>query len=242
MTQKQIFVVLDTETTKRNGLVFDAGWTSIDRKGNHYGKGSYLFRDVLVQDDPFYREKIGNYWEMAWQHDVRPITFANFRDRFNRHLNKLRKMNFEPIICAYNAAFDTRQLSLTAMKMLGKRFLTHPTRLLDIWDAWASSCPKRYIAERSASGNVRSRAEDVYKFEMKLPHFEEAHTGYEDTKIEAQILLKVLARKQSLPIVTHPSQFCGDPWRKVQQRIEKFTNPTKEEIRDNFAPAAKAGA
>jgi hypothetical protein len=236
--KKQIFVVLDTETTKRNGLVFDAGWTSIDRQGNHYGKGSYLFRDVLVKDDPFYRHKIADYWEMAWQHNVRPITFSNFRDRFNRHLNKLRKMDCEPIICAYNAAFDTRQLSLTCATMLGKRFLTKPIRLLDIWDAWASSCPKRYIAEMSAAGNIRSRAEDVYRYEMRLPDFEEAHTGYEDTKIEAQILLKVLARKQSLPIVNHPSQFEPHPWKKVQERVNKNINPTKEEIRDNFAPAA----
>lgn len=238
MAKKQIFVVLDTETTKRNGLVFDAGWTSIDRKGNLFGKGSYIFSDVLRHDEPFYKEKISNYWEMAWQHDVRPISFEKFRDRFNRHLMKIRKAKMEPVICAYNAAFDTRQLSLTSKRMLDKRFLTKPTRLLDIWDAWASSCPKRYVAEVSASGNIRTRAEDVYKYEMKLPNFEESHTGYEDTKIEAQILLKVLARKKKLPIVTNPSEFHPQPWRKVQERVKKLSNPTKEEVKANFAPAA----
>lgn len=236
MPKKQIFVVLDTETTKRNGLVFDAGWTSIDRKGNPYGKGSFLFSDVLTQDNPFYREKIASYWEMAWKHGIRPITFERFRLKFNRHLKRLRKDGFDPVLCAYNAAFDTRQLSLTSQTMLGKRFLTQPVKLLDIWDAWAMSCPKRYVAEMSASGNVRTRAEDVYKYEMKQPDFVESHTGYEDTKIEASILLKVLARKKVLPIVDHPSKFCAQPWRKVQERVKKLRNPTKEEIRDNFAP------
>ena len=99
------------------------------------------------------------------------------------------------------------------------------------------SCPKRYKAEISPSGNIRSRAEDVYKYEMNLPDFEEAHTGFEDTKIESAILLKVLARKKKLPIINHPSQFCGDPWRKVQLRVKKdVAILDKQQIKDNFAP------
>jgi hypothetical protein len=105
--------------------------------------------------------------------------------------------------------------------MLDKPFLESKVRMLDIWDAWADCCPMRYTAEVSQSGNIRTRAQDVYRFESGQPDFEEAHTGYEDTKIEAQILLKVLARKRKLPIVNHPRDFAGSPWRKVQVRLAK---------------------
>jgi len=219
--KKQIFVVIDTETTKRNGMVFDAGWTSIDRNGKIYSRGSFIFKDVLAQDNPFYRHKIANYWEMAYDRAVRPVTFDYFRKRFNRHLKALIRCGYEPVICAYNAAFDTRVLGLTSRTMLDKPFLESRVRLLDIWDAWADCCPMRYTAEVSQSGNIRTRAQDVYRFESGQPDFEEAHTGYEDTKIEAQILLKVLARKRKLPIVNHPRDFAGSPWRKVQVRLAK---------------------
>ncbi len=218
--KKQVFVVLDTETTKRNGMVFDAGWTTIDRSGKLYGMGSFLFKDILEQDNPFYRHKIASYWQMAWNRDIRPVKFKVFRKLFNLHLAYLRAQGLQPIVCAYNAAFDTRVLSLTSKTMTGKPFLNAPVLMLDIWDAWAKTCPKRYVAEVSPSGNIRTRAEDVFKFESNQPDFVEAHTGYEDTKIEAQILLKVLSRKRGkLPIVTHPKQFNAQPWRTVQQRL-----------------------
>jgi hypothetical protein len=238
--KKQAFVVFDSETTSRDSLVFDAGYTTITRKGEILGKGSYLFKDVLASHEPFYKQKIASYWEMAWLRKIKPVTFETFRRRFNNHLKRLRKDGMEPIFCAYNAAFDTRVMSLTSHTMLQKRFLTKPIRMLDIWDAWAMSCPKRYKAEISPSGNIRSRAEDVYRYEMNLPTFEESHTGFEDTKIEAAILLKVLARKKKLPIINHPSQFCGDPWRKVQARVKKPEIVlTKEQTKDNFAHGLK---
>lgn len=229
--KKRVFVVLDTETTKRNGMVFDAGWTTIDRNGNLHGKGSFIFKDVLAEDNPFYRHKIANYWEMAYKRDIRPVKFAVFRRLFNLHLAYLRARGFEPIVCAYNAAFDTRVLSTTSRNMLGKPFLTKPVLMLDIWDAWAKTCPMRYVAEVSPSGNIRTRAEDVFRFESGQPDFVEAHTGYEDTKIESQILLKVLSRKRGkLPIVTHPKHFNAQPWRTVQTRLGNRVAKLKEKV------------
>lgn len=217
---KQAFVIFDSETTKRNGMVFDAGWQTVTRAGTILGEGSYLFKDILTQDNPFYREKIANYWKMAYDRDVRPTTFAAFRRLFNWHLRWLiYEKKMEPIFCAYNASFDTRVVSKTSMVMIGKPFLMHKIRLLDIWDAWAVSCPKNYVAEISPAGNIRSRAEDVFAFEMKQPGFIEDHTAHSDSKIEAEILLKVLSRKKRLPIVEHPSQFNAQPWRTVQERV-----------------------
>jgi len=89
--------------------------------------------------------------------------------------------------------------------------------LLDIWGNWASSAPKAYTAPPTASGKFYSTsAENVYKFEMQMPDFIEAHTAKADTKIEAEILLKILRRKKRLHIVTNPRDFQTRIW-------EKFT-------------------
>ena len=42
-----VFFVIDTETCRFDGMVFDIGWKAIDRKGREYSQGSYLCADVL---------------------------------------------------------------------------------------------------------------------------------------------------------------------------------------------------
>jgi hypothetical protein len=214
------FIITDVETTKRDGICFDVGFTTVDRKDNLLGSGSYIFNDVLQKDNPFFKHKIAQYWEMAYERKVKPVPFTEFRDIYNEHIDGLRVAGFDPVICAYNAKFDTSRLSLTSNKMLGEKFLTSTgIKILDIWDAWAMSCPRKYVAEISKAGNVRTNAESVYAFEMGVPGFIEDHTGYADTLIEKEILFKVLARKKKLPIVTNPADLRGDPWRVVQQRV-----------------------
>ena len=47
-----VFFVVDTETCRFDGMVFDIGWKAIDRKGREYSQGSYLCADVLETDTP----------------------------------------------------------------------------------------------------------------------------------------------------------------------------------------------
>jgi len=162
---------------------------------------------------------------MAYNREIMPLTFAEIRERFNTHLKEILDGRNKPILCAYNAAFDTRVLAETSFKMLEKRFLDHRVHLLDIWDAWATNCPKRYTAEVSPSGNVRTTAESVYRYETGQPAFEEAHIAFPDTQIERVILEKVLRRKKKLPVVDHPSQFHSRPWKKVQERVKRKDVP-----------------
>lgn len=229
---KTVFIVLDSETTKRDGLVFDVGWTSFDRKGSLHGQGSYIAKDVLALDNPFYKEKIARYWDMAYRHEIEPLTFRDIRARFNAHVKEIIDAKNKPIVCAYNAAFDTRVLAKTSWTMLEKRFLEHPVRLLDIWDAWASFCPKGYTAEVSEAGNIRTTAESVFRYETNQPAFEEAHIAFPDTQIERVILERVLRRKRKLPIVGSPGEFHPRPWKKVQERVKRKAPP--EVIRDMF--------
>ncbi len=222
---RTVFVVMDCETTKRNGLVFDFGWTSFDRAGKVYGEGSFIAKDVLALDNPFYKSKIARYWDMAYNREIVPATFADIRERFNSHLKEIRDGRNKPILCAYNAAFDTRVLAETSWKMLERRFLDERAHMLDIWDAWASSCPRRYTAEVSPAGNVRTTAESVFRYETGQPGFEEAHIAFPDTQIERVILEKVLRRKKRLPIVDNPKDFHARPWKKVQERVKRKDAP-----------------
>jgi hypothetical protein len=45
-----------------------------------------------------------------------------------------------------------------------------------------------------------------------MPEFVEAHTAFEDTKIEAQILLKILNRKKRVKVVKNPRDFDHHIW------------------------------
>jgi len=92
---------------------------------------------------------------------------------------------------------------------------------LDIWGNWANSAPKAYTAPVTASGRFLSTtAQNVYRFEAQLPDFIEAHTAYEDTTIEAQILQKILRRKKKLHIVKSPRDFQSQIWELFEVKKE----------------------
>ena len=219
--QKNAYVVMDTETSFRNGLVFDFGWTTITKRGNILGKADLNFLDVITKEKPYYINKIAGYAKRQ-RHGVHKVTtFAAGRRLFNAHLSWLASQNYRIILCAYNAGFDCRVLGSTSQTMTGKPFLTHKVELMDIWGNWANSAPKCYDAPLTASGRFKSTtAQNVYRFESNQPAFIEAHTAYEDTTIEAQILQKILRRKKKLHIVKSPRDFQQHIWEMFEVKEE----------------------
>jgi len=221
--QKNAYVVMDTETSFRNGLVFDFGWTTITKRGDVLGTGDLNFLDVITKEKPYYINKIAGYAKRQ-RHGIHKVTtFAAGRRLFNAHLSWLKAQNYRIILCAYNASFDCRVLGSTSQAMTGKPFLMHKVDLLDIWGNWATSAPKHYDAPLTASGRFKSTtAQNVYRFEMQMPDFIEAHTAFDDTRIEAQILLKVLNRKKKLRVVKSPRDFQSHIWELFE--VTKETN------------------
>ena len=221
MFRKNAFIVMDTETSAHNGLVFDFGWTTITKRGNILGKADLNFLDVITKEKPYYINKIAGYAKRQ-RHGVHKVTtFAAGRRLFNAHLSWLASQNYRIILCAYNAGFDCRVLGSTSQAMTGKPFLTHKVDLLDIWGNWATSAPKHYDAPLTASGRFKSTtAQNVYRFESNQPDFIEAHTAYEDTTIEAQILQKILRRKKKLHIVKSPRDFQQHIWEMFEVKEE----------------------
>ena len=100
-----VFFVIDTETCRFDGMVFDIGWKAIDRKGREYSQGSYLRADVLETDTPYYRKKIAAYWFKV-NKSITAVRFSTVRNIFNQEISRLQNKGHRCVVCAYNAAFD----------------------------------------------------------------------------------------------------------------------------------------
>ena len=218
--QKNAYVVLDTETSGWSKLVFDFGWTTIDKRGNVLGQADLNFLDVVATEKPYFWNKVAGYARRQRKGIHKVTSFAVGQRLFNMHIAHLKAQGYRVIVCAYNAAFDVRALGGTAKRMkTGDKFMRHSVELLDIWGNWAISAPKTYTAPRTASGRFLSTsAENVYRFETQQPDFVEAHTAYEDTRIEAQILQRILKRKKRVKVVKHPRDFDTHIWEKFEVR------------------------
>lgn len=226
-----IFLVTDVETTMKTRMVFDVAWHAIDRTGLIYDSGSYLSMDSVNLDAPWFKEKVGRYYKDVFERHIEPVKFPVIRFKFNRAARKLREKGHRVIFCAYNAGFDCRELGKTCQLLMNKQFLDPGSvdGLLDIWHFWAESCPLAYRARMTETGkNFSTTAESVYRYEFNDPGFLESHIGYKDVNIEAQILLKVLARKQTMPVVKSPAEFEARPWFIANERVKSRKLPLKE--------------
>jgi len=213
--KKNAYIVLDTETSKANGLVFDLGWTTRDRKGNILGQASLNFLDVVCIEKPYYHNKIANYARDQRKGNHKVTTFSVGQRLFNLHIQSLISKNYRVILCAYNASFDCRVLKGTSQRILKKPFLRHSVELMDIWGNWAKSAPKNYSAPKTASGKFLSTsAENVFRFEFQDPNFIEKHTAFADTIVESKILDKILMRRKKVKIVKNPNFFDSHIWKK----------------------------
>jgi hypothetical protein len=220
-----IFFVTDVETTMEKTIVFDIAWKAIDRKGRVYGRGSYLIREAFHHDVPWYKEKMGLYYDDAFAHRITPSTIYEARAEYNRQIQECQDLGHRVILAAYNSRFDFDKLPFTLSVISGgkvTRWLDKSVELMDIWDYWGESVPLDYAkkAGASASGKyVSTSAESAYRYESNQPDFVEYHRAWHDVEIESEILLKALSRKKKLPIVKSPAALAGAVWKKINTRL-----------------------
>ena len=98
--QKNAYVVMDTETSAHDGLVFDFGWTTIDKRGNVLGKGDLNFLDVIVKEKPYYVHKIGAYAKRQRKGVHKVTSFKVGARLFNMHIAHLKAAGYRVILCA----------------------------------------------------------------------------------------------------------------------------------------------
>lgn len=218
-----LFVVTDIETTLKHRIAFDIAWRIVDKSGREYNSGSFVVRESFRLDVPFFKEKLGHYFDDAYSHLIKPASIFEVREEYNGQIAALQAAGHRVIACAYNAAFDFKYLPETIQKISGDssiRWMQNKIELMDIWDFWGSSVPLNYSATPTASGKyISTSAESAYRWEFNEADFVERHIAWHDCLIESDILLKAIKRKKPMPIVSRPSELAGAVWKKINTRI-----------------------
>ena len=232
MGKKKYFMILDTETC--GDLVFDYGYTVIDRKGNIVAEGSFVCEEFMnhperldMFHDRFTKTKIAQYYFSLYmgRNEFTVMPFTEIR----RTINTVREA-FNATVCAYNAKFDVSHLLKTAQYFGYDQFFKGDVKFMDIWAmALSVLCNSRnyfkFCAEHdltTAKGHPQTGAEAVYRYLTKNPDFEEKHTAREDCKIESYIFAAIIRRKRKFdsafvnPCVANPN------WRKISKRFAEF--------------------
>lgn len=228
MTKKS-YLVIDTETL--SDYVFDVGYTMVDRAGNVLATGSYVVEEVITDPitynafgDRFMGgEKIANYYYnlfMGTNFEVKPFGYIRAK------LNELATGNV--VVCAYNSAFDAKHLDLTAKHFGYDKFFNYDVQWWDLWHiAMATLLDSvkfaKFVAKHERytdKGNAGTGAEVCYQFITDEPTFEEEHTAFADSQIEAAILERCFKTHRKLE--TEPVGFCthNKAWQRVQAKAK----------------------
>lgn len=216
MAKKKYIMVLDTETA--NGLivnnkldlscslVYDIGFTVIDKKGNIQCQCSMAIGDILcgmpdVMKTAYYAKKLPKYWEDIHGGKRELVSFLHARDIV---LKTMEKYNITTV-SAHNAKFDVNALNNTLRyitKSKKRYFFPYKT---EIWDTYKGAlntickqkgyilfCEKNGYMTNHKTPRVRATAEILYRYISENNEFIEEHQGIDDTIIEAQILTQIL--------------------------------------------------
>lgn len=226
MAKKKFIMVLDTETA--NGLivdgkldlscslVYDIGFTIIDKKGNIYETKSMAIRDIFcgmkdIMKTAYYADKIPKYWEdiKAGKRDLVSFMWAR-----KIVLDTMKKYNITTV-SAHNARFDINALNNTIRyitKSEKRYFFPYGT---EVWctlkgatntickqKGYISFCNRNGYMTKHRTPRVRATAEILYRYLTGNNDFIEEHQGLDDTIIEAKILVQILRQHRKKEYIT----------------------------------------
>lgn len=227
--RRKYILMVDVETigTGSRALVYDLGFAVVDKKGNIYEEFSFvieeIFDDKYLMEQAYYYNKYSNYILGLKLGTFTKVPFATAREKFHEMLLKYKI----DTISAYNLAFDRGALQTTIQFLKqGEKFLTHEFgRLQKINELciWSLACEVLYSRPTyikfvvdneflTPAHNPKTSAEIGYRYLTKNLHFEEAHTGLEDVRIETQIMAYCFRQRQK-----HQSGVIPNPWRIVSR-------------------------
>ena len=201
-------LILDVETANdtTDAIVYDIGFMLIDLyTGAICKQGSFVIRDTFVYERElvkvaYYGDKIPEYIADIQQGKRQMVDFLTAR----RHILNIMEKYDCHTVAAYNCNFDRNALN-TTLRFLTKSkyryFFPYSTNFVCIWNmACDSICQtseyktfaetNRHFSNRGK--NYRATAETVYSFLTNNPDFHEEHKGYDDVKIEKEIMEKCL--------------------------------------------------
>lgn len=215
------YLALDTETT--NGLeqpfVYDIGGAIVDKQGRIYETFSFVIRDIYIHErelmqTAYYADKIPEYAADIREGKREMVNFM-FARRFI--LNLMEKYNVKDV-AAYNAHFDRNALNTTIRwltKSSVRYFFPYGTNFVCIWNMACQTICQRITYRRfceenqlfSGNGhgtnkkarNISTSAENVYRYLILNPEYEEEHKGLDDVLIETEIMRRCFSSHKAMP-------------------------------------------
>lgn len=219
------FLIIDTETANsiEQPLPYDIGYVICTEDGEILVERSYCVAEMFIDhkdllQSAYFADKIPSYYE----------EMATGKRQMKKLLN-IRKQIFEDMknfgvteVGAYNMGFDKRACNNEVRyetKSFLRWFFPYYTKFFCIWNfACNTILNNDYVVWAiehnfvSASNNIITNAETVYKYLTNMLDFVEEHKGLDDVKIEAVIFAecyKVDAQADR--------EICSSCWRKVQK-------------------------
>lgn len=202
--RKKYLMVLDVETAntimekgaKNDGLVYDIGFTIIDKKGNIYAKRSFAIKEIFdwkeLMNSAYYKNKLPKYYEKLKNKQMEKVTIWEARKRIHK---AIEIFNIKEVY-AYNANFDYTTLNNTVRYLSGsgcRWFFPYGIQICDIWHIACQvlGTQKTFQWEniRNKNNNLITNAERMFGY-MEQIEFEEEHTGLADALIESEILAR----------------------------------------------------
>jgi len=226
---KKSILLLDTETADLSGSVYDVGYVITDKKGRISVERNWLVEEIFTDADKmmgaFYAKKLfTHYAPMLQAGTIEMVRWIEIVDQiredcFDHNVN---------VLAAYNLAFDIRVMKSTH-KMLGFErpifdpALVAPVDLLCIWrfacEAKLNTRLYKDVARQqgwiSEAGNIKTGAENAYRFCSGDFGFIEDHTALSDALIENEILKRCFAQKKKIPYGHIADKYASQPWRIV---------------------------
>ena len=232
------YLALDTETANGldDALVYDIGGAIIDKRGNVYETFSFTIRDIFVYErelmrTAYYANKIPSY---VREHHEGTRKMINFCEARKYILDLMREYNITDV-CAYNANFDRNALNTTQRwltKSKYRYFFPRNTNFICIWNmacqtlcqrkTYKEFCEKNQLFSGNGHGtnkkarNLSTSAENVYRYLILNPNYEEEHKGIDDVKIETYIFARCFAAHKAFP---HGKGIRRNCWMDVKRTV-----------------------
>lgn len=204
-------LVLDTETANTlvdedgrldmsNVLMYDCGWAVVDTMGGVYVERSYVNRDIFCEErelmqSAYYAKKIPQY---VAEIQAGKRIMSNTYEIRQQMLADMDLYGINEVV-AHNARFDLNALNVIIRYTTKSRFRYWFPYGTVIWDTMKMARDvihpmasyRKFCEEfdlKTANGRLSTTAENLYRFIINDPYFEESHTGLEDVQIEREIM------------------------------------------------------
>ena len=227
---KEMLLVLDTETCDLSGSVYDVGYTIADKKGNISVERNWLvaevFTDAKRMMGAFYAGKhFTHYARMLQDGEITLKPWIEIIEQMNQDIADYGVS----VIAAYNAGFDFRVMAQThnSLGYEGKAL----DAVLEILDIWQFACETK-LSQRayaniaremgwvSPAGNIKTGAEFAHRYCSGDYSFIEDHTALSDARIETFIMAECFKLKKRVPY----GKINGSPWRLVNKNAGEDAN------------------